>query len=116
MDSQKEKVIFETFNDGICSIREINEEGDAGREIATLRFDDRTIGAMRHYEAMTNKVRLDRLIRVPFQPWITSEYLAVIEGKVYEIVQAQFIPDSLPKTNDLSLSITRQRRIADGIV
>lgn len=115
MDSQK-KVTFETFNDGICSIREIDEEGNAGKEKAALRFRDRTIGAMRHYEAMTNKVKLDRLVRVPFQPWLTSEYLAVIEGEVYEIVQTQLIPDSIPKTNDLSMSITRQRRIPDGIV
>ena len=56
------------------------------------------------------------MIRVPYQRWMTTEYLAVIDGEVYELKQVQTIPDTLPKTNDLSLHLARQRRIADGTV
>lgn len=107
---------FQTFNEGACSLRLIDDEGNAGTEKERLRFQERTVGAKRYYEAMTAKVQIDRLIRVPFRPWLTTEYLAVLEGQVYEIKQAQFIPDANPKSYDLSLHLARQRRIADGTI
>lgn len=116
MDTQSSKDIFEAFIDGICSFREIDEDGNAGEEKASIRYQERTVGIKRFYEAMTNKVQIDKLIRVPWQPWLTTEYLAVIKDDVYEIKQVQTIPDTLPKTNDISLQLTRQRRVADGSV
>ena len=92
---------FETFNDGIASIRMIDDDGNAGRERARLRFSEKT-------------VQIDKLVRVPYQSWLTTEYLAVIGKEVYEIKQAQTIADSRPKTTALSLHLTRQRRITDG--
>lgn len=94
---------------------EIDDDGNAGKEKENLRYQDRTVGVKRYYEAMTAKVQVDRLIRVPYRPWLTSEYLAVIEGEVYEIGQVQKIFDSMPKCSDISLHLTRQRRVADGI-
>lgn len=114
MTTPENRVTFETFNDGICSIREIDEDGNAGAEAGKLRYQERTVGIKRYYEAMTVKVQVDRLIRVQFQPWLTTEYLAVINGLVYEIKQVQTIPDSLPKTNDISLHLSRKRRDAYG--
>lgn len=111
---QKEKATSETFNDGTCSIRIIDEDGNAAEEKEHLRFQERTIGVKRHYEAMTAKAKIDRLIRVPQRPWLTTEYLVVIEGEVYELEQVQKIGDTKPKTNDLSLRITRQRRVTSG--
>lgn len=115
MTMQNNRVIFETFNDGYCRFHVIDEDGNAGAERAGIRFQERTVGVKRYYEAMTNKVQIDRLIRIPWQPWMTTEYLAVIEGQVYEIKQVQIIPDTNPKCNDVSLHLTRQRRVADGI-
>lgn len=108
--------MFETFNDGVCSLHEIDDDGNAGTEKAAIRFQERTVGIKRYYEAMTNKVQIDRLIRIPRQPWITTEYLAVIQEQVYEIRQVQIIPDTHPKANDISLHFTRQRRLTDGTV
>lgn len=105
---------FETFNDGIASIRMIDDDGNAGRERARLRFSEKTVGAVRFYNAMTAKVQIDKLVRVPYQSWLTTEYLAVIGKEVYEIKQAQTIADSRPKTTALSLHLARQRRITDG--
>lgn len=107
---------FESFSDGSCSFRYMDDDGNAGKQKECLRFQDRTVGVKRYYEAMTAKVQIDRLIRVPYRPWLTTEYLAVIEGVVYEVRQVQMIPDSRPKTNDISLYLARQREVADGTV
>lgn len=116
MNLQKSRDMSETFNDGICSIHLIDDDGNAGEEIERLRFRERVVGTKRYHEAMTVKMQIDRLIRVPFRPWLTTEYLAVIDGTVYELEQVQMITDSRPKTNDLALHLSRQRRVADGTV
>lgn len=107
---------FQTFNDGVVSIREIDEDGNAGTELGRFRYQERTVGIKRYYEAMTNKVQIDRLIRIQHQRWMSAEYLAVIDGQVYEIVQVQTVSDALPKSNDLSLHLARKRRDAYGTV
>ncbi|MDU7031687.1 MAG: hypothetical protein E6357_28940 [Clostridiales bacterium] len=114
MITQKAKDTFEVFNDGICSFCEIDDDGNAGTVKANIRYQERTIGVTRFYEAMTAKVQVDRLIRIPAQSWITTEYLAVIGMEVFEIKQVQKVSDTLPKINDVSLHLTRRRRIADG--
>lgn len=114
MDTPGNKATFETFNDGVVSIREIDEDGNAGTELGRFRYQERTVGIKRYYEAMTNKVQVDKLIRIQHQQWMAAEYLAVIDGQVYEIVQAQTVPDTLPKTNDLSLHLARKRRDVYG--
>lgn len=106
----------QTYNDGICTIHRIDDDGNAGEQVERLRFKERVVGSARYYEAMTKKVQIDKLIRVQYRPWLTTEYLAVIDGVVYELEQVQTIPDSLPKSNDLSLHISRQRRVADGTI
>lgn len=113
MDKSK---VFEVFNDGVCSFRLMDDDGNAGEVKAVIRFQERTVGIKRYYEAMTNKVQIDRLVRIPWQPWMSTEYLAVIQGEVFEIQQVQNIPGTHPKTNDVSLHLTRQRRVADGTV
>lgn len=105
---------IQTFNDGCCSLRLINEDGNAGTEKEHLNFEERTVGYKRYYEAMTNKVQVDRLIRVPYRPWLTTEYLAVLDGLVFELKQVQVIPDTSPRSLDVSLHLTRQRSVADG--
>lgn len=116
MTTQGSRVTFETFNDGICIFHLIDEEGNAGTQKEEIRYGERTVGSQRYYEAMTNKVKIDRMIRVPYRPWLTTEYLAVISGEVYEIVQVQLIPDTLPRTQNVTLHLSRQRRITDGTV
>ena len=111
---QKNTITFEKFNDGIVAIHEIDDDGNAGNCKEKIRFSEKTVGYNRYYEAMTAKIQIDKLIRVPFQRWLTTEYLAVIGADVFEIHQAQTIMDSFPKATALSLHLARQRRIADG--
>lgn len=105
---------FETFNDGTCSFHEIDDDGNAGSIKAAIRYQERTIGYKRFIESMTAKVQVDRLIRIPAQPWMTTEYLAVIGSEVFEIKQVQKINDTQPKANDVSLHLTRKRRVSGG--
>lgn len=108
---------IQTFNDGVCNICKIDEDGNAGEKVVSLRFEDRTVGTKRYYEAMTNKIQIDRLIRVPFQSWLAAEeYLVALNDQVFELIQVQMIPDTSPRTNDLSLRFTRQRRITDAAI
>lgn len=113
---QNRQDMFETFNDGLCAICRMDEDGNAGSVVERLRFQERTIGVKRYYEAKTAKVQVDRLVRVPYQKWLTTEYLAVIDGEVYELEQVQVISDTAPKSNDISLHLARQRRVVDGAV
>lgn len=116
MTMQNSKVTFETFNDDICQFHLIDEDGNAGTVKAALRMQERTVGVVRYMEAMTAKLQIDRLVRVPYQDWLSTEYLAVIDGQVYEIAQVQTIKNTLPKCNDVSLHLARKRRVADGTV
>lgn len=116
MNTRKTTVSFETFNDGLVSVHLIDDDGNAGQIRGKFRYAEKTVGAARYYEAMTAKMQVDRLIRIQYQEWLTTEYLAVIRGRVYEISQVQMIPDSLPKTSALSLHLARQREVADGIL
>lgn len=106
---------FQTFLDGNCEIYVMDEDGNAAKKKGKMRFEDRTVGSKRYYEAMTAKVQIDRLIRVLFRPWITTEYLAVIDGEIYEIKRVQKIPTS-PVSMDLSLQLSRQRRVTSGTI
>lgn len=107
---------FQTFKDGNCTIHLIDEEGNAGTIREKLRFEDRTIGYKRFIESMTAKMQTDRLIRIHSRKWITTEYLAVIDGEVYEIRQVQKIKSISPESMDLSLHLSRQRVVSDGTV
>ena len=116
MNTRKTTVSFETFNDGLVSVHLIDDDGNAGQIRGKFRYAEKTVGAARYYEGYDGQDTVDRLIRIQYQEWLTTEYLAVIHGRVYEISQVQMIPDSLPKTSALSLHLARQREVADGIL
>lgn len=111
MITRNGKAAFESFGDGVCSIRRMDENGDAAEEVESLRFSERVVGVKRYYEAMTNKVQIDRLIRVPYRESLSTEFLAVVKGQTYAIAQVQTVPDALPKSCDLSLHLARGRRV-----
>ena len=113
MTTQK-SMKFERFNDGIVTICEIDDDGNVGTRKEKLRFSEKTVGYNRYYEAMTAKVQIDKLIRVPHRNWLTTEYLAVIGSDIYEIHQTQTLSETLPKTTALSLHLARQRRLNNG--
>ena len=50
---QNDKSDFQTYNDGICHFHEIDEDGRPEKEVERLRYQERTVGVRRYYEAMT---------------------------------------------------------------
>ena len=104
---------FETFNDGIVkiySVTNISEQGDQPKDGLTLkyviRFNYKTIGIQRNYEAMQAQIKLSELISVKMQRDISTQDVAVIGADTtqYEISQVQHKKDTLPATSLLSLT------------
>ena len=107
----KKKAEFLQFNDGIVNIYTVDNIaaiGDMPRDGLvlkyTLRFEYKTIGVRRNYEAMQADVKLSELIQIPMHRDISSQDVAIIDGKQYSIEQAQPDPDTRPPSSKLSLS------------
>lgn len=108
----KDRKEFLQFNDGITdiySVGNIAPPGDKPREGLTLkyeglRYEEKTIGVKRYYEAMQANVQLDELIQVPMHKDISSQDVAVIGSKQYHIDQVQHVNDTCPPSSKLSLS------------
>ncbi len=71
----------------------------------TLRYQQRTVGVKRHYEALQAKERVDLLIRVPFRPTVSVLDVAIptVDGYQYRITLIQPIAGSVPAVMDLTL-------------
>lgn len=102
---------FQTFNNGavdIYNVGNIAQRGNRPQDGLTsvkyhLRFRYDTIGVKRKYEAMQAQVELSELISIPMHRDISSQDIAIINGKQYRIEQAQHKQDTLPPTTQLSL-------------
>lgn len=103
---------FLQFNDGVTDIYSVGNvapPGDKPREglilkYKALRYEDKTIGVKRYYEAMQANAQLDELIQVPMHKDISSQDVAVIGSRQYSIDQAQHLTDTRPPSSKLSLS------------
>lgn len=108
----KKKAEFLQFNDGVVNIYAVDNIaniGDMPRDglvlkYEALRFEYKTIGVRRNYEAMQADVKLSELIQVPMHRDISSQDVAIIDGKQYRIEQAQHVTDTRPPSSKLSLS------------
>lgn len=71
----------------------------------TLRYQQRTVGVKRHYEALQAKERVDLLVRVPFRPTVSVLDVAIptVDGHQYRITLIQPIAGTLPTVMDLTL-------------
>jgi hypothetical protein len=93
----------QTFNDGVCTIYSDNGTGLA-KKAGPLRYQHRTVGAGRFWQALQSQARIDKLIRLPRISGITSNDVAVLsDGIQYLIRQVQQPTDIKPDVMDLSL-------------
>ncbi len=116
----KMKRKFETFNDGTVTIFKLKDVSRPGYKPdfqpvrhASFRFEYKTIGIKRNFEAAQAQVRLDELIKIPLNRCISSQDVAVIGDIQYEIKQIQHIAKTLPPTSVLSL--TRLEAVYDSL-
>ncbi|MBP3701700.1 MAG: hypothetical protein J6I64_07405 [Lachnospiraceae bacterium] len=107
----KTPVDFQTFTDGICKIYQVVNAAEAGdRPKDGLRvmyervpYERRTVGVTRFYQAAQADVKIEALIRIPYQPRIGTNHICEINGLQYRIRQAQEIKETMPQATDLSL-------------
>lgn len=99
----KKKVQFETFNDGACSLWQLDRNKKPTLLLEPVRFRERTVGIKRNYEAEQNGHTIQRLIRIPRMDFIKVGVFVVIEGQQYTVLQAQKILDTIPECTDLTL-------------
>ena len=105
------KKSFQTFCDGLVIIYDVGNVGEAGfRPIKgltkkhVLRYQERTVGVTRFFEAKAAQERVDRAVRVPRCGELTTDQIAALpSGKQYTIVQVQYPAGVLPPSIDLSL-------------
>lgn len=98
------------FLDGIVTIFRVDDIAELGdrpkrgiHQVVSLRFADRTIGYKRHYTAMQAMEQIDRLVRVPEHPKITTKQIAIINGVQYRINALDVNIYTTPRVMDLTL-------------
>lgn len=101
--AKKNKIKFETFLDGLCSVWRLDDKQRPVPVIQNMRFRDRIIGTRRNYEAEQASHKVERLIRIPRADQVERGAFVVINGKQYGVAQTQIIKDTLPECTDLTL-------------
>lgn len=100
MQSNKQ---FESFNSGILDIFQIKKNEIIKEVAAGIRFQDKTIGVSRYYEAKVASSRVDRLVSIQMIDNVDQGNLVMIENIQYMIGQIQYKYDTMPPTLWLSL-------------
>lgn len=99
----KKKVQFETFNDGACSLWQLDRARKPTLLLGNVRFQNRTIGIKRNFEAEQAGHTVQKLIRIPRMDFIKPGVFVVIGSQQYTVLQAQNIYDTIPECMDLTL-------------
>ena len=99
----KKKVQFESFNDGVCSLWQLDKTKKPTLLLGNIRFQERTVGIKRNFEAEQAGHTVQKLIRIPRMDFIKVGVFAVIEGQQYTVLQVQKIFNTIPECVDLTL-------------
>lgn len=99
-------VKLQTFSDGICNLYFLDTAQKPCLLLGGVHFANRVVGIKRHYEAFQADLAVARLIRIPQLPEYRQPrtgVFVVIGNEQYRIIQAQNIPETTPKSMDLTL-------------
>lgn len=107
----KAPVEFQTFNDGVCKIYQVEnvaEPGDRPKDglkvlYKRVPFERRKVGVTRFFQAAQADMKIEALIRIPYQPKIGTNHICEINGLQYRICQVQEVKETMPRATDLSL-------------
>ena len=79
----------------------------------TLRYEERSLGLQRYFNAQQNQVQAERVIRCPRYAGVTNQDVAETEdGTRYRIDMVQAVMDVYPPCMDLTLA--RYEQVPDG--
>lgn len=97
------KVKFEPFLDGLCDLWQLDESRMPVLLQSGIRFQNRVVGFKRNFTAEQAGRTVQKLIRIPQNPQVKKGTFVVIGQEQYTVLQAQNIPDTVPRCTDLTL-------------
>ena len=103
MARQSQKVQFESFLDGLCDLWQLDENRSPVLLQAGIRFQNRVVGFKRNFAADQVGRTVQKLIRIPQNPKVNKGTFVVIGQDQFTVLQAQNIPDTIPRCTDLTL-------------
>ena len=103
MARRSQPVKFEAFLDGLCDLWQLDENRSPVLLQAGIRFQNRVVGFKRNFAADQAGRTVQKLIRIPQNPKVNKGSFVVIGQEQYTVLQAQNIPDTIPRCTDLTL-------------
>ena len=94
---------FESFLDGLCDLWQLDERRSPILLQKGIRFQNRVVGFKRNFTAEQAGRTVQKLIRIPQNPNVKKGTFVVIGAEQYAVLQAQNIPDTIPRCTDLTL-------------
>lgn len=107
--------VSQSYNDGVVKIYKTKNKSEPGYKAAyelifccNLRFNEQRLGINRLYLSRQNQAEIERLIRVQRVKNISSQDVAVIDGRQFKIDTVQSAKDIYPPSLDLALTKIEQ--------
>lgn len=108
-----------SFCDGVADIYTVTNTapaGDTPNETLsgkrTVRFEYRTVGAVRYFAAMQAEVKIDRIICIPRGASVTPQDIVILSSESaseqYHVKQVQIKTDTKPHSQIISLERVEQ--------
>lgn len=104
--------VTQPFDDGMVTVYAVTDDAAPGMRPVEkltakvkLRYQEQRLGLQRYYAGQQNQVQIERVIRVPRAPGISSQDVAITEdGRQYRIDLVQSTLDVYPPCLDLTLA------------
>jgi hypothetical protein len=110
----KPKTLTQTFNDGVLKIYRVDniaspgdlpKEGLVQKLDSAIPYEERIVGITRNSLAKQEQSSIEQLVRIPrINDISVHDVVTLVDGKQYDVYQAQYINDVEPKCIDLSLT------------
>lgn len=113
----REERITQGYNDGVLTVYAVSDSARPGYQPvekllpkAVLRYEEQRLGLQRTYLAKQAQVDVERVVRTPRFPGISSQDVAVTEdGRQYLIDLVQSVDGVYPPSMDLTLARLAQK-------
>lgn len=104
--------VTQTFSSGVVTIYSAENVAEPGYlptieliKKVSLRYEERSLGIQRYYNAQQNQIQIERVIRCPRFVGVTNQDVAETEnGCRYRIDMVQAVADVFPPCMDLTLA------------
>lgn len=108
--------ISQSYGSGVVTVYRVEDGAEPGfapvpvlQKKAALRYEELRLGLTRYYAGRQNQVQIERVLRVPRGPEISTQDVAVTEdGRQYRIDLVQLADGVWPPSLDLTLAKVKQ--------